>query len=163
MNDELTLLSAKILANSRVDLYDKNYLFRIKWTLPMLLTVSFILLSVLFYTEIITQTQLLISGLVVIVVFLILQILSRRARVAALKGDTLILKGIDSKSTVTSIGSVRRASSFQIFGIPITHLDYILDHQRKTSFVFGAPSGFKYPVDKVIAHAKKCKKIKGKS
>jgi hypothetical protein len=124
----------------------------------MLLTVSLIILSVLFYTEIINQIQLIISGVVVMVIFFILQILSRRARVAALKGDTLILKGIDSKSTVTSIRSVRKASSFQIFGVPITHLDYILDHQRKTSFVLGTPSGFKYPLDKVIAHAKKCKK-----
>ena len=158
MNDELTMLSAKIKANSRVDLYDKNYLFRIKWMLPTLFSASLAVLSVLFYVEVITQTLLITYGVIVMVVFFILQTLSRRARVAALKGDTLILKGMNSKSTVTSIKSVRRASSFQILGVPITHLDYTLDQQRKTSFLFGTPAGFDYPLDKVIAHAKKCKK-----
>ena len=158
MNDELALLSDKLNDNARVDLYDKNYLFRIKWTFPMLLLSSLITLSVLFSTGVMNQIQLIISSVVVMIVLLIVQVLSRRARVAALKGDSIILKGIDSKSTVTSLRSVRRANSYQIFGIPITHLNYTLEQQKKTSIVFGAPSGMKSSLDQLIRHAKKCKK-----
>lgn len=163
MNDELTLLSEKINSNSRVDLYDKNYLFRIKWTFPILLLLSLITLSVLFSTDVMNQTQLIISSFVIMIMLFAVQIFLRRAHVAALKGDTIILKGIDSKSTVTSIRSIRKANTFQILGTSVTHLDYILDQQKKTSYVFGSPSGMKFHVDQVIAHAKRFKKIKGKS
>lgn len=163
IKDELTLLTAKLSENTRVDLYDKNYLFRIKWTFPMLLLTSLISLSVLFSTGVMNQTQLIISSIVAMILLVIVQILARRARVAALKGDSIILKGIDSKSTVTSINSIRRANSYQILGIPVTHLNYTLDHQKKSSLVFGSPSGMKSPLDQLIRHAKKCKKIKSKS
>ena len=156
--DELTLLSNKLSANVRLDLYDKNYLFRIKWTFPTLLLISLITLSILFSTGAMNQTQLIVSSLIVMILLLAVQIFARRARVAALKGDTLILKGIDSKSTVTSLKSVRKASSYQVFGIPVTHLNYTLDHQKKTSIVFGTPSGMKSSLDQLIRHAKKCKK-----
>lgn len=158
IKDELTLLSNKMSSNARVDLYDKNYLFRIKWAFPILLLVSLITLSVLFSTGMMNQTQLIISSLIVMILLFIVQILARRARVAALKGDSIILKGINSKSTVTSLKSIRKASSYQILGIPVTHLNYTLDHQNKTSIVFGSPSGMKSSLDQLIQHAKKCKK-----
>lgn len=158
VKDELAILTAHISANTRVDLYDKNYLYRIKWTFPLLLLISLITLSVLFSTGLMNQTQLIISSLVVMVILIVVQVLARRSRVAALKGDTLILKGIDSKSTITSLKSIRRANSYQIFGIPVTHLNYTLDHQKKSLIVFGTPLGMKSSLDQLIRHAKKCKK-----
>lgn len=158
IKDDLAVFTAKLSANKRIDLYDKNYLLRIKWTFPLLLLITLITLSVLFSTGAMNQSQLIISSILAIAVLSIVQIICRRARVAAIKGDTIILKGIDSKSTVTSIRSVKKANTFQIFGLQITRLKYILDQQKKSSLVFGAPSGINASLDRLIHHAKTCKK-----
>lgn len=158
INNDLAVLAAKIRENTRIDLYEKNYLYRIKWTFPLVLLSALISLSVLFSIGIMNQGQLIISSLFAIAILLSIQLIARRARIAALKGDTIILKGIDAKSTVTSIKSVNKASSFQFFGIQITRLKYTLDQQKRSSLIFGAPSGMNTSMDQLIRHAKKCKK-----
>lgn len=158
IKDDFAILTAKIRANARVDLYDKNYLSRIKWTFPLLLLFALISLSVLFFIGFISQTQLMIFSLLSIGVLCLVQMIAKRARVAALKGDTIILRGINSKSTVTSINSVNEAISVRVFGVQITRLTYTLDHQKRSSLVFGAPLGMNTSMDKLIRHAKKCKK-----
>lgn len=163
IKDDLAILTAKIRANTRVDLYDKNYLHHIKLTFPLLLLTALISLSLLFFIGSISQTQLMILSLVSIAILLVFQVIAKRARIAALKGDTIILRGINSKSTVTSINSIKAASSFRLFGVQVTRLTYILDHQKRSSLIFGAPSGMNTSMDQLIRHAKKCKKIKGKS
>ena len=164
IKDDLAILAAQLSANARVDLFDKNYLHRIKWIFPSLLMTALISLSALFTFGMLSQAQLIVSSFIAIGVLLLVQFVVRRARVAALKGDTIILKGINSKSTVTSIKSVRCASTRQIFGVQVTRLEYTLDHQKQSSFVFGGPAGMKTTLDQLIQHAKKCrKKIKGKS
>lgn len=159
IKDDFAILTAKIRANTRIDLYDKNYLYRIKWTFPLLLLFALISLSVLFFVGFISQTQLMIFSLLSMGILFLVQIVAKRARVAALKGDTIILRGINSKSTVTSIYSVNEASSVRLFGVQITRLTYTLDHQKRSSLVFGAPSGMNNTsMDELIRHAKKCKK-----
>ena len=64
IKDELSLLATKLDANTRVELYDKNYVFRIKWTFPILLPTSLIALSLLFSTGVMSQSQLIVSSLV---------------------------------------------------------------------------------------------------
>ena len=163
IKDEIAVFTAELSANKRVDLYDKNYLFRIKWTFPVLLLTTLIALSVLFSTGIMNQSQLIVSSILATVMLFVVQLVARRARIATIKGDSIILKGIDSKSTVTSIKSVKKADSYYVFGVQITCVKYILDEQKKSSLVFGAPSGINTSLDQLIRHAKTCKKIKGKS
>lgn len=156
--DDFSLLSAKLRANSRFDLYDKNYLSQTKWIFPLLLCLAFISLSVLFSMDLLSQFQLIVSSVCVMVILILVQLVVRKAKIAALKGDTLILKGVQSESTVTSIRSVQKASSFHLFGVQVTHLYYTLDHQKRSSLLFGAPLGMKTSLDKLIRHAKKQEK-----
>jgi len=158
LKDDLAVLTAKISANVRVDLYEKNYLCRVKWTFPLLLLISLISLSFLFSIGAMNQSQLVISSLLAIVILTIVRLTVRRARIAALKGDTLILKGINAKSTVTSIRSIRKASSYHFFGIQVTRLNYTLDKQNRSSLVFGTPSGMSTSLDHLLNHAKQYKK-----
>lgn len=158
LQDDFAVLSARLRSNTCVDLYDKNYLSRIKWIFPLVLLIAFISLSVLFTFGLMAQYPLIISILLSIVVLVIVQLITRKARVAAIKGDTLILRGIRIKSTITSLSSVQKASSFYFFGVQVTRLYYTLDHQKKSSLVFGAPSGMKTSLDLLIRHAKRREK-----
>lgn len=159
-NDDFVVLMSQLRANSRVDLYDKNYLIRLKWIFPFFLLMAFISLSILFYFGLVNQTQLIISSLFVIAVLVFVQLIARRSRIAVLKGDTLILKGINVKSTVTLIRSVKKVSSFHFFGVQVTRLNYILDNQKKSSLILGAPSGMKTSLAQLIKHVKKQEKNK---
>lgn len=164
IKDELTLLTVKLRSNARVNLYDKNYLSRIKWTFPALLLITSVSLVTLFSLDLISQSQLIISSIVSCLFLLFVQWVVRRARIAVLKGDTIILKGVDAKSTVTSILSVRKVHTFHILGFQVTRLTYRLDHREKSSLVLGGPSDMCISLDKLIQHAKNYrKKIKGKS
>lgn len=164
IKDELTLLTVKMRSNTRVNLYGKNYLSRIKWTFPALLLIASVSLSTLFSLDLINQSQLIISSVVSCLLLLFVQWVVRRARIAVLKGDTIILKGVDAKSTVTSILSVRKAHTFHILGFQVTRLTYRLDHRERSSLVLGGPSDMCISLDKLIKHAKNYrKKIKGKS
>ena len=160
IDNDLNNLFDQLDANKRVELYEKDYLRRIKWTFPTLLLTSLISLSILYYTGVLNQMQLIISSAIVLVILSVVQLLARRTRVAALKGDSLILKGIDSKSTVTSIKSIRKAHTYQIFGVSVTRLNYTIDKRSQSSLVFGGPSGVNSPLDQLLRQAKK---IKGKS
>ena len=158
IQDDFAVLSARLRSNTCIDLYDKNYLFRIKWIFPLVLLIAFISLSVLFVFELMHQSQLIFSSLLAMVVLVIVQVMTRKARVAAIKGDTLILRGIRVKSTITSLQSVKKASSFHFLGVHVTRLYYTLDNQKKSSFIFGGPSGMKTSLDLLIQHAKKREK-----
>ncbi len=144
--------------NERVNLYNKNYLFHAKCTTPLLLTAVVISLSTMYYFSTINESQFMISAIISIIVLMVVQLIIRHTRIAALKGDTIILKGINAKSTVTSIKSIKRAKSFCFLGIHVTRVCYILDHQKKISLVFGSPPELNTPLDELIYHAKKCKK-----
>lgn len=158
IKDDFAILTAKLRANTRVDLYDKNYLHRVKWIFPVVLLTALTSLSILFFMGSISQKQLVIFSLFSIGLLFLIQMVSKRARIAVLKGDSIILRDIDSRSTVTSINSVNNVSSFRFFGIQITRLSYTIDHQKKSSLLFGTPSGMNTSIDLLIRHAKKHKK-----
>lgn len=158
IKDDFAILTAKLRANSRVDLYDKNYLHRVKWIFPVVLLTALTSLSILFFMGSISQKQLVIFSLFSIGLLFLIKIIAKRAHIAVLKGDSIILRDIDSRSTVTSINSVNHASSFRFFGIQITRLIYTIDHQKKSSLLFGTPSDMNTSIDLLIGHAKKHRK-----
>lgn len=152
---ELSQFTTRLRSNGRVNLYNKDYFYRLKWVLPVLLIILSITLASLFYFDFISRSVLFISSAAGLVVLVAYHFILKRARIAALKGDTIILKGVDDHSTVTSIKSVRRASSFQILGIQITRLSYIVDKKQCSSLVFGSPEGAHIETATLIQHAKK--------
>lgn len=160
IKDDLAVLTAKLSANARVNLYDKNYLPQLKWTCPLLVLITIISLSFLSFSGALNQSQLIIYGLISLMSLLFIHLIIGRSRIAAIKGDAIILKGIDKKSTVTLIRSVKTAGSYHLFGVHVTRLKYTLDHQKKSSLVFGIPSGMKTSLGQLIQHAKKCEKNK---
>lgn len=152
---ELSQLTSRLRSNGRVNLYNKDYFYRMKRVFPALLIIFSITLASLFYFDLIGRTSLFIlstAGLILLVTY---HFILKRARIAALKGDTIILKGVDEHSTITSIKSVKKASSFQILGIQITRLSYIVDKKQCSSLVFGSPEGAHVGTATLIQHAKK--------
>lgn len=162
-NDEMSVFTAKLANNVRVNLYDKDYLSRAKRTFPFLFLASLVLLTSFFFIDLISQMQLIVFSLIAFVGLLTMYIIGKRSCIASLMGETLIFKGIDSKSTVTTLSSVRKVYTFQVFGIRITRLNYSLDGKTRSLLIFGNPTGMKASIDELIAYAKKNKKIKGKS
>lgn len=158
VKNELTLLNTKLRSNGRVNLYNKDYFCRMKWILPAFLICTSITLASLFYFELIGRTALIsLSGLCILIL-LSYHLILKRARIAALKGDTIILKGMDEHSTVASIKSVKRASSFQVLGVHVTRLNYVVDKKQRTSLLFGSPAGVHIATATLIQHAKKWEK-----
>lgn len=160
IKDDLAILTAKLSANARVNLYGKNYLPHLKWTFPLLLLITLISLSFFFFFGVLNQSQLIICSLVSLMPLLFIHLIIRRSRIAVIKGDAIILKGVGEKSTVTLISSVKTAGSYHIFGVHVTRLKYTLDQQKKSSLVFGIPSGMETSLGQLIQHAKKCEKNK---
>ncbi|PIE86998.1 MAG: hypothetical protein CSA03_01950 [Bacteroidetes bacterium] len=158
VTQELTLLNSKLHSNGRVNLYRKDYFDRMKWVSPVALITASLTLTSLFYFDLIGKMTLVISSIVCLLLFLSYQLILKRARIAALKGDTIILKGLDDHSTVTSIKSVKQARSFQILGIQVTRLSYIVDKKQRSSLVFGSPAGLQTATATLIQHAKKWEK-----
>jgi hypothetical protein len=157
-NDEIAVFTAKIASNARVNLYDKDYLSRIKRLFPFLFLGVQILLAFCFFIDLISQTQLMWSSLLVFLGIITVYLVGKRSCIASLKGETLIFKGIDSKSTITTLGSVRTAHTVQLLGIHITRLKYSLDGQLRSLLVFGNPAGMTACIDELIIHAKQSKK-----
>lgn len=152
-NSEFDAFTEKLMANERITLFDKNYFRRIKLTLLGLLILSLGLFSTLYYFSILSITVWLVCGGASVALLLAFYILSRRTRSASLKGDTLILNCMKSKSIVTSIRSVRRARTYRILTLHCTILNYSLDGRLYTSILFGNPPGVTISLDHVILHA----------
>ncbi len=157
-NDELAIFTAKIASNARVNLYDKDYLSRIKRLFPFMFLGIQVSLAICFYVDLISQMQLIWTSFFVLLGVLTTYLICKRSCIASLKGETLIFKGIDSKSTITTLGSVRTAHTFHLLGIRITRLKYSLDGKPRNLLVFGNPSGMTASIDELISHAKQSKK-----
>jgi hypothetical protein len=152
-HSEMEAFTEKLIANERITLFDKNYFRRLKLSLIGLLIVSSALISTLFFLDILSVTLLLLCGGSTFGLFLLLFILLRRTRSASIKGDTLILNGLRTKPTVTSIRSVRKARTYRILWLHCTILHYSLDGRLYTSLLFGNPPGASITLDTVILHA----------
>ena len=155
VNTELSHITSRLRSNGRVNLYNKDYFRRMKWVLPVLLIIVPLTLATLFYFDIMGRAVLLISSAVCFLILATYQFILKRARIAALKGDTIILKGMDEHSTVASIKSIRRARSIQFLGIQVTRLIYIVDKKQRSSLIFGSPEGAHIGTATLIQHAKK--------
>lgn len=95
----------------------------------------------------------LLSAVVALIAAAMIYHLGKRVRSASLKGDTLILKGINNKSCVTSIRSVRNVRTYNLFGVPCTTLRYNLDGKTHTSILFGNPPGASISVEHYLRNA----------
>lgn len=156
--DEIAQFTAQINANKRVDLYDKNYLIGIKWVFPLLLLGTLISFTLLFSMGLMTQSELILYSVIALIGLFLVQLILRHVRIATLKGDTLILKCIHSKSTVMSLRSVRKARSYRFIGLNLTLVRYSLDKKPGRIIVFGAPSGMSTSLDNLLISAKNYKK-----
>ena len=157
-NDEIAVFTAKLANNGRVNLYAKDHLNRIKRLFPFLFLSSLVILFISFYTDLISQQQLIWLSLILFAGIFTVYMVGKRSCIASLKGETLIFKGIDSKSTITTLGSVRTAHTFHLLGIRITRLKYSLDGRLRSLLVFGNPAGMNASIDELISHAKQSKK-----
>ena len=157
-DDEIAVFTAKVANNARVNLYAKDHLNRIKRLFPFLFLTVLITLFTCFYVDFISQLQLIWFSSALFLGILTVYLVGKRSCIASLKGETLIFKGIDSKSTITTLASVRKAHTFHLLGIRITRLKYSLDGQLRSLLVFGNPAGMNTSIDELILHAKRSKK-----
>lgn len=79
---------------------------------------------------------------------------------ACIKGESLILTDFSSKSTVTSVNSVKDVKSYRILGFQFTRLKYVLDGKSHLICVTGSRMGSTIPVDYFILQAKMWSKKK---
>lgn len=77
----------------------------------------------------------------------------KRLRTASIKGDTLILKSLTHKSSITSVRSIQSVHSYRILGFHVTSLCYVLDGKRKKAILLGNSTGTTLPLDFFINEA----------
>lgn len=149
-------------SNKRIKLYQKKYFNRISTCIYLIFAIIVGSLSALFAFDIIETITLTLSSLIAVGVLLFARYFSKRLRSASIIGDSLILKNASKKPFITTLNSVKKARTYNVFSVQCTLLHYHLDGKRHKPIIIGNPPGISIKLDKFFINAKYWSKNKNK-
>lgn len=143
----------KVTSNKRIALSPAKVLRRLKVLFVLSLAAIFFAGIMLLFSRALSMTAAIIFigtvGILVTALFTI----GKKAKSASIKGDTLILKGLDNKNCVTTLHSVRTVKTYEVIGFQITTLRYSLDGRSHLSILLGNPPGVSITVETCLRKA----------
>jgi ABC-type multidrug transport system permease subunit len=140
----------------RVNFTSSNYLSRVKIFLTLFVAFVIAALVVIIATSGVTYTTLITVLGASILSYLIVSYIYSHSQSASLKGDTLIFSSMKKRSSVMSVGTVRKVKSRCFFGLCSTFIRYKID--GRTNWLFILTPEMQTSPEKVINQALELKR-----